>query len=128
MIIKDIGDKLLAIFLLAIACSFLAYEISISDVGIDLSDEGWSLSKFLFPEEVKATLSRDHLYSSLLFEFINYDLSILRSINIFFLLISNGIFIYGVLKCFFKEKKGNKKKFYLFIILLSTAIISLKKF
>lgn len=124
IIIKDIGDKLLALFLLFIACSFITYEISISDVGIDLSDEGWHLSKFLFPEEVKATLSRDHLYSSFLFKLINYDLTKLRSINIFILLFSNGIFCYGVMKYFIRDKLENNKMLYLFIILFSTSIIS----
>ena len=72
------------------------YEYKISNIGFDLSDEGYSLSKFRFPQEVKATISRDHLYSSMLFEFLEFDVSKLRKANLLLLIFSSYILASGL--------------------------------
>ena len=82
--------------ILLLCCLFcLLLETSILNVGLDLSDEGWHLSKFKFPEEVKATLSRDHLYSSVIFKLIDFNLGYLRFVNLLFLITSSVILGYG---------------------------------
>ena len=86
---------LISIILLLCCLCCLLFEVSILNVGLDLSDEGWHLSKFRFPEEVKATLSRDHLYSSIIFKLFDYNLGFLRFVNLLFLISSSIILGYG---------------------------------
>lgn len=82
--------------LITICITLTLYEYKISNIGFDLSDEGCSLSKFRFPLEVKATISRDHLYSSILFKFINFDVSELRKVNLLLLILSSYILTIGL--------------------------------
>jgi len=86
---------LISIILLLCCLCCLLFEASILNIGLDLSDEGWHLSKFRFPEEVKATLSRDHLYSSIIFKLFDYNLGFLRFVNLLFLISSSIILGYG---------------------------------
>ena len=93
-------------YILITTCFILSfYEYRISNIGFDLSDEGWSLSKFRFPQEVEATISRDHLYSSILFEFLGFDVSKLRKANLLLLIFSAYILAGGLHAFFVKEFK-----------------------
>ena len=74
----------------------LVIEISLINTGYDLSDEGFHLGKYKFPQQVKATLIRDHLYTGVIFNLINYNVGTLRLINITLLIMSSLVLGYGV--------------------------------
>lgn len=117
-------------YILITTCIILSfYEYKVSNIGFDLSDEGWSLSKFRFPQEVKATISRDHLYSSILFEFLGYDVSKLRKANLLLLIFSSYILASGlhafVVKEFKKVLAGNISKVCFFSFILICQLPSL---
>lgn len=118
-----LGSKLVATILLLMASICLYKEVSLINVNIDLSDEGYHLTRFLFPDEVSATIIRDHLYSSLLFRLLDNKISLLRLSNIFFLVTSCGIFCYGFASYFFNISLRTYKGFNLYLILFSSAII-----
>lgn len=74
----------------------LIIEISLINTGYDLSDEGFHLGKYKYPQQVKATLIRDHLYTGIIFKLINYNVGTLRLINITLLIISSTVLGYGI--------------------------------
>ena len=101
MLHKNIVSKSIALILLSLASICLYTEISLADINIDLSDEGYHLTRFAFPNEVSATLIRDHLYTSHLFKILDSRISLLRLSNICFLVISCGFFCHGFFFLFF---------------------------
>lgn len=94
--IKTLSEYLLPILFFAYVAICFVHEISFIGIGIDSADEGWHLSKFKFPEAVTASVLRDHLYSSILFKWIGYDLKTLRAVNLLFLACSAFIFSRGI--------------------------------
>jgi len=101
----------------------LFIETSILNIGLDLSDEGWHLSKFRFPEEVKATLSRDHLYSSLIFKLVNYKLGYLRFVNLLFLTTSSAILGYGFWRFYKKYLQSDAQLPYILVSIICSIIL-----
>lgn len=106
-ILKNCVEKTFAIGFLLLAGYCLSVEISHLDTGIDLTDEGWHVSKFRFPDAVSASVLRDHLYSSILFKVVDYDIKSLRAINLLFLVLSAFILSRG-LYSWFKFKNYSK--------------------
>jgi hypothetical protein len=123
MLLQYFGSKVVVLILLLMASICLYTEVTLSNVNIDLSDECYHLTRFLFPEEVSATIIRDHLYSSYLFRSMNNKISLLRISNIFFLVTSCAIFCYGFGSYFLNLSLNFFKGFKLYSILVLTAII-----
>jgi hypothetical protein len=94
--LKNHSYKILPLFFLSYALFCLLFEISFIGTGIDTADEGWHLSKFMFPEAVTASVLRDHLYSSILFKWVDYDIQSLRALNLLFLVCSSFILSRGL--------------------------------
>lgn len=109
-IIKNCVEKTLAIGFLLFAGYCLSVEISHLDTGIDLTDEGWHVSKFRFPDAVSASVLRDHLYSSILFKVVDYDIPSLRAITLLFLVLSAFILSRGLYSWFEFEKYSKLKQ------------------
>lgn len=84
----------LVFYILALFCMII--ELSCINIGFDFSDEGWLLSKLRFPYEVKASITRDHLYSSFPFSILNYSIVKLRIFNILLLVFSAFILSLGL--------------------------------
>lgn len=85
--------------IVVISCiTCLITELSLVNTGLDLSDEGWSFSRFRFPQEVKATLQRDHLYTGMIFQLLNYDPGSLRFVNLTLLISCCSVLGYGTHK------------------------------
>ena len=82
------------------------------------------MSKFMFPEEVKASISKDHLYTSKLFELVDFNISELRKINLVGLLISSLILGSACYKYFVKERFIEKSSWLFPSTFISTIIIS----
>jgi hypothetical protein len=93
---KNHSNKLFPLLFLFFAGFCLIFEISFIGIGIDTADEGWHLSKFMFPEAVTASVLRDHLYSSILFKWVDYDIQSLRALNLLFLVCSSFILSRGL--------------------------------
>ena len=113
----------ISVILLLFCFSCLFIETSILNIGLDLSDEGWHLSKFRFPEEVKATLSRDHLYSSLIFKLVNYKLGYLRFVNLLFLTTSSAILGYGFWRFYKKYLQSDAQLPYILVSIICSIIL-----
>ena len=116
-------SNLISVILLLFCFSCLFIETSILNIGLDLSDEGWHLSKFRFPEEVKATLSRDHLYSSLIFKLVNYKLGYLRFVNLLFLTTSSAILGYGFWRFYKKYLPSDAQLPYILVSIICSIIL-----
>ena len=116
-------SNLISVILLLFCFSCLFIETSILNIGLDLSDEGWHLSKFRFPEEVKATLSRDHLYSSLIFKLVNYNLGYLRLVNLIFVTSSSAILGYGFWQFYKKHSPSTAQAPSLLVSIICSIIL-----
>ena len=78
----------------------------------------------MFPEEVKASISKDHLYTSKLFGLVDFSVSELRKINLIALFISSLILGSGFYKFILKERFIEKSSWLFPTTFVSTIIIS----
>lgn len=117
------ANKVVALILLILATSLVCFEIILVDYGFDLVDEGWHYSKFTYPDEVKASVLKDHLYSGILFKALNYDLPKFRLFNIGIMILSSLILSIGCIKLIEIKSHNIENKKFFFIVIYSTIII-----
>jgi len=90
-------------------------ELYLTECGFDLTDEGWHLSKFMHPQDVKASVLKDHLYTGEIFKLLDYNLVKLRICNILLLVGSSCFLALGLFKYLnsFSIIKNNDLLFFL---------------
>ena len=102
-------------FLTITAITCLVTELYLTECGFDLTDEGWHLSKFMHPQDVKASVLKDHLYTGEIFKLLDYNLVKLRICNILLLVGSSCFLALGLFKYLnsFSIIKNNDLLFFL---------------
>src|SRR4051794_37322768 len=80
---------------LLLATSFVAWT---APRGLDITDEGMYLLMSRHPEDVKASMSSAHFYSSALFNLAGHDIAVFRLVGLLLTLLSGVAFARGLLR------------------------------
>jgi hypothetical protein len=89
--------KIIAIVLFLSSFLTLAFLISVSQKGFDITDEGFHLLASQFPKEVEIWSNVAHIYTGLMFSLVGYSIIALRILSELMLFTSASFLFWGLL-------------------------------